>query len=111
MKTKPTRSTLNTIANWADEIFDSHFSVKEIAKRHGVTPRQVRRYFKQKTGESLHAFMYRQRLDLAMSKLKSAGGLRIKELAAELGYQVASSLSHAFKKRFGIPPTEARGVG
>jgi AraC-like DNA-binding protein len=52
-----------------------------------------------------------QRLDLAMSKLKSAGGLRIKELAAELGYKVASSLSHAFKKRFGIPPTEARGVG
>ena len=46
-----------------------------------------------------------------MSKLKSAGGLRIKELAGELGYQVASSLSHAFKKRFGIPPTEARGAG
>jgi|WetSurMetagenome_2_1015567.scaffolds.fasta_scaffold23740_1 transcriptional regulator GlxA family with amidase domain len=110
MKTQLKRSTLNTIANWADEIFASHFSVKEIAKRHGVTSRQVRRYYRHKTGESLHAFIYRQCLDLAMSKLKSTGGLRIKELAAELGYQVASSLSHAFKKRFGIPPSEARGA-
>ncbi len=55
--------------------------------------------------------MYRLRLNLAMSKLKSAGGLRIKELAAELGYQVASNLSHAFKRRFGVAPTEAQGVG
>ena len=52
-------------------------------------------------------FLYELRLELARRKLATSR-LPLGEIAAEIGYQSESAFSRAFRRRFGIPPGEAR---
>lgn len=52
-------------------------------------------------------FLSELRLELACRKLATSG-LPLGEIAAEIGYQSESAFSRAFRRRFGMPPGEAR---
>jgi AraC family transcriptional activator of mtrCDE len=52
-------------------------------------------------------FLCELRLDLARRKL-AVTRLPLGDIAAEIGYQSESAFSRAFRRRFGIPPGEAR---
>ncbi|RAP63232.1 AraC family transcriptional regulator [Achromobacter sp. HZ01] len=69
--------------------------------------------FKAATGATPAAYLADWRLSLAASMMR--GGRPVKQVAAELGYASASSLSKAFRQRMGASPREwlaapARGV-
>jgi AraC family transcriptional regulator, activator of mtrCDE len=52
-------------------------------------------------------FLSELRLELARRKL-AMSSLPLGEIAADIGYQSESAFSRAFRRRFGIPPGEAR---
>jgi AraC family transcriptional activator of mtrCDE len=52
-------------------------------------------------------FLSELRLELARRKLGTSS-LPLGDIAAEIGYQSESAFSRAFRRRFGIPPGEAR---
>jgi AraC family transcriptional activator of mtrCDE len=54
-------------------------------------------------------FLSELRLELAQRKLATSS-LPLGEIAAEIGYQSESAFSRAYRRRFGVPPGEARGA-
>lgn len=65
-------------------------------------------YFKEKTGEKLFDYITEVRLNAALELLKTSPGLNVAEVAEKVGYMNAVSFSRSFKKRFGVPPSEAQ---
>jgi AraC family transcriptional regulator len=58
-------------------------------------------------GESLGAYIVRQRLETAVSLLRFSDE-SISDIAFKVGYENPSSFNKAFKKRYGISPAEYR---
>ena len=81
--------------------------VREIATRVGVSARQVERLFSEHMGTSPTAFYLRLRLERARSLLRQT--LRpVRAVALECGFGSTAHLSHAYRKVFGLTPTEER---
>ena len=59
--------------------------------------------FKQKVGQSPMTYLRQLRLDLA-TELMTAGNWKLKEIAAQVGYESETSFGKAFKSVFGISP-------
>lgn len=78
------------------------WSLARMAAQAGMSRSAFAAAFKQATGTTPAEHLSDWRLTLATAQLRS--GLPIKLIAAELGYANASSLSRAFKQRFGASP-------
>jgi AraC-like DNA-binding protein len=75
----------------------------------GVTERTLRERFRQCLGLSIAAVVQDVRLDWAHERLNGARESRsIGELARAAGFGSAGSLSKAYQRRFGEPPTQTR---
>jgi AraC-like DNA-binding protein len=97
-------SRLDRVKNWEALAKESRFRIAEIALRRGVSPRQVERYFRTRFGESPHSRFNRIRLQETKRLLSL--GMSVKEVAAALYFQDAAHFSHAFKKEFGVSPSQ-----
>lgn len=82
------------------------WSLPRMAEEAGMSRSTFAASFKDATGTTPAEYLSAWRLTLAMSQLRS--GQPVKRIAAELGYASASSLSKAFKQRFGTAPREWR---
>jgi transcriptional regulator GlxA family with amidase domain len=93
---------LNQIQNWPEMARRAKWSVIQLATLCGVSIRTLERHFQemyQQTPEHwLAELRWRQALELVRE------GTSVKAMAAELGYQQASTFSREFKKRFGQCP-------
>jgi transcriptional regulator GlxA family with amidase domain len=81
--------------------------VNQIADRVGITARQVERLFREQIGASPKAFYLELRLSRARTLLRQT----IKPIlgvALECGFGSTSHLCHAYKRVFGIAPTDER---
>ncbi len=80
-------------------------SVEKLAERVGLNRTTLQRVFKQMYGVTI--FEYRTQVRMQESKnLLIDNDLPITEIAGICGYSNASKFSAAFKKRFGLTPTE-----
>lgn len=88
----------------------SELSLVEIARRHHLTPRQVQRLFAGE-GTCFSDFVRNARLDRVRAALAdpSQRQRRVLQIVLDNGFDDFSAFSRAFKRRFGITPTEARG--
>lgn len=66
------------------------------------------RLFRQETGESLHGYISRRRLQAARELIGS--GVPVSEACFQVGYGSYSSFFRAYVKQFGISPTEKESV-
>lgn len=87
--------------------FAEKLSLHEIARAAGSSPFHLCRAFRAATGTTLHAYRDRLRLQHALERI--GGGEDLSALALELGYSSHSHFSAAFRRLFGVPPSEARG--
>ena len=91
------------------DLSDSTLTIAGIAKRCGVSPRQVQRLF-ERTGTTFTEFVLAQRLLLARKLLVGPfhPGGKISAVAYDAGFNDLSYFNRAFRKRFGATPSELR---
>ena len=87
----------------------AHLSADQIAERHRLSPRYVRKLFESE-GTSLSDFMLAQRLDRAHRLLSDPrqAGLTITAIAYEAGFNDLSYFNRAFRRRYAATPSDVR---
>ncbi|QIG51365.1 helix-turn-helix transcriptional regulator [Nordella sp. HKS 07] len=86
-------------------------SADEIATRHGLSPRYVRKLFESE-GTSLSDYMLSQRLARAHRMLNDPrrSGQSITALAFEAGFNDLSYFNRTFRRRYGTTPSDVRAA-
>jgi AraC family transcriptional activator of mtrCDE len=83
------------------------WTLDDLALRANASRASLVRMFQKSASMSPLQFLAQLRLDMAKRKL-AATRLPLIDIAAESGYQSESAFSRAFRRRFGMPPGEAR---
>jgi transcriptional regulator GlxA family with amidase domain len=86
---------------------ENPIDIRELAELAGISARQVERLFREQIGVSPKVFYLKIRLARARTLLRQSVD-PILEVAAECGFTSTSHFSHAYKRVFGIPPTQER---
>jgi len=87
--------------------FREPLRLEEFARALGVSMFHLCRVFKARTGATVHEHLTRLRLGAALHPL--AGGREdLTELALELGFSSHSHFTRAFRRAFGLTPSEVR---
>jgi len=87
--------------------FDKPLSVKVLAARLRLSPSRLEHLFKAQTGQGLKTFLRAARMTRAKIMLKDPT-LRIKEVAAAVGYADVSHFTRDFRKQYGQSPSQSR---
>lgn len=85
-------------------------SVENLAKLASMSPFHFNRIFKKSTGESVHSYVRRVRLEHCANALIFNPNSSISEVLSESGFISNSSFTHAFKECFGVTPTKWREI-
>jgi transcriptional regulator GlxA family with amidase domain len=81
--------------------------VRDVAQHVGISARQVERLFREQIGTSPKAFYLQLRLTKARTLLRQTLN-SIRTVALECGFGSMSHFCHAYKRVFGLAPTEER---
>lgn len=92
-------------AHLCDEI-----DLEALSRIAGVSQDSFLRFFSYLTGISLHEYLRRRRLTLAVRDLQT-GSDRIIDLAVKYGYESADAFSRAFARQHGTTPSSCRKHG
>ncbi|MGE8317656.1 MAG: helix-turn-helix transcriptional regulator [Comamonas sp.] len=86
-------------------------SLAFIARQHHLTPRQIQRLFAQQGG-SYSDFVARARMERARALLADPreGHRRVLDIALDCGYDDVTAFSRAFRRHFGMSPSDARNA-
>jgi AraC-like DNA-binding protein len=85
------------------------WTVQSLAERIGQTRATFARRFAALVGETPMAYLARWRICLA-AKLIRDGAANVEQAAYSAGYDSAPAFSRAFKRQYGMPPTEFRAA-
>ncbi len=96
-------------ARLGDELAD-HLTLSELAADMDISEDHLIRGFRKRFGVSPMAYRAQARLRWAATVL-AADNQSVKEVAHRLGFRDASAFSRAFRRQFGLAPTELRVAG
>ncbi|UDF33062.1 UNVERIFIED_ORG: AraC family transcriptional regulator (plasmid) [Roseateles sp. XES5] len=92
----------------AANLSDSAFSIADVARLQGVSTRAVQKLL-QRTGTTFSRYLLERRLDAAKEALMlREGGAPITQLAFDFGFDDPAYFSRAFRKRYGLRPSDLR---
>jgi len=94
------------IMEFMNENYMYEFTMEELAHYTGRSLATFKRDFKKISDLTPEKWLIRKRLEAAYSMMKNEGK-RVAEVYAEVGFKNPSHFSTAFKKRYGISPTDA----
>lgn len=80
-------------------------SLLELAQRVGLNDHKLKQGFHQVFGTTVFGYLYDYRMQQAY-QLLTIGELNITEVALRVGYSSLSSFNRAFKKKFGMTPSQ-----
>ena len=83
-------------------------SLRELARRVEISPYELCRNFHRRTGFTLTDFRHSLRLRIALERLRSRAG--ITGIALDLGYASHSHFTSAFRRTFGVTPSQFRAT-
>jgi transcriptional regulator GlxA family with amidase domain len=95
------------IIKWMENAVENPLDIRELAALAGISARQVERLFSEQLGMSPKVFYLKLRLARARTLLRQTVD-PILEVAVGCGFASTSHFSHAYKRIFGISPTEER---
>lgn len=101
-------SRINRAIDYIEENIDNELSLDAIANVANFSKFHFHRIFTIFIGETLFDFIQRIRIEKAAGKLMANPNLSITELAFDVGFGNISAFSRAFKRVFGLSPTEFR---
>ncbi len=93
-----------TLQLWEKLAREADFNTSKMARRMGISTRQLRRYTHQEFGVSPAKWLNSQRMELAPALLKSKRS--VKMVAADLGFRQSSHFCRAFKDYHRRLPSE-----
>lgn len=82
-------------------------SLEELAAEHGISVSFLQKSFKQVYGLPVYQYLKTYRLEKAAAALLGTGR-SVTEIALDAGYTNPAKFSEAFRKRFGLSPSEYR---
>jgi transcriptional regulator, araC-type len=98
---------INKVVAYINNHLDETLELKTLANEAALSDFHFHRIFKALKGEAIGGYITRLRLE-ATARLLRYTALTIEEIAFNIGYETTASLSKAFKKQYGISPTEYR---
>jgi len=98
---------INKVVAYINNHLDETLDLKTLANEAALSDFHFHRIFKALKGEAIGGYITRLRLE-ATARLLRCTALTIEEIAFNIGYETPASLSKAFKKQYGISPTEYR---
>ncbi|WEK38074.1 MAG: AraC family transcriptional regulator [Candidatus Pseudobacter hemicellulosilyticus] len=87
------------------DIFQSPPSIQQLAKMVSISESKLKKDFKIMYGFPIYEYYQQARMQAAQDKLLT-GRFSVKEVAMELGYSNLSNFTIAFKKQFGVLPSQ-----
>lgn len=87
------------------DVFQPPPSIIELAKIASVSESKLKKDFKTMYGKPIFEYFQKARMEAAQDRLLT-GQYSVKEVAMELGYSNLSNFTIAFKKQFGILPSQ-----
>lgn len=98
---------INRVFEYIDENMDSDLSLDTVAERAFFSPFHFHRIFKFITGETLNNYVTRRRIEKSALDLLHKN-ITVTEISHKSGFSDLPSFSRAFKKYYGLSPTEFR---
>lgn len=95
---------INTVFEYIETHLDSPLPLEDLAKMAHYSPFHFHRIFKLITGESLHSYIKRRRMERAANRLMHHKALPIGDLYAAVGFSSLAAFSKAFKAYYGLSP-------
>jgi AraC-like DNA-binding protein len=97
-------SRLNRIQDWQAYAKSINYSSTKLAKKCGVTVRQLERYFLNRFKMPPHEWLHTSRMKRAVELM--CDGCAVKETATLLGYKTSAHFCHDFKQTYHVSPTQ-----
>jgi AraC family transcriptional regulator len=91
----------------ADSISDRSINVAALAESCSISPRHLVRRFKETTGDTIHGYVRRVRNERAKEFL-AKDEMRLKDIAAALGFMTPSHFAAEFRQQTGCSPSAYR---
>jgi AraC-like DNA-binding protein len=93
------------ILEFLNENYKDELTMEQIASYTGRSLATFKRDFNKISNLSPQKWLIKKRLETAYYKLKEEG-MKVQDVYLEVGFKNSSHFSTAFKKQYGIPPTE-----
>lgn len=101
------QNRINRVFKYIDENLDSELSLNTVSEIAFFSPFHFHRIFKFITDETLNLYVTRQRVEKSASELIHKN-VAVTEISFKYGFKDNSSFTRAFKKYYGVSPTEFR---
>lgn len=98
---------LSRITSYMKENYTGDLSLEEAARVFGYSPTYLSRMFQKYAGITFKNYLQSIRLEYALKDLDS-GGYSITEVAMRNGFSESKALARAFRKKYGMLPSEYR---
>lgn len=96
---------LKYVRAYIENNLDTHVTLRELGEMARLSPNYLNRLFKQWTGQPLHQYTIRRRMETAMQMLRNGRRL-VKQVARRVGYEDPLYFSRAFHEYYGQWPSE-----
>ena len=96
---------VNKVLHYINTHLDEDLDVVKLAKVSNFSPYHFHRIMRAFLNEPLKSYIVRIRLEKAALLIQSTN-LKMADIAFKLGYDVPSSFNKAFKKQFGVSPSD-----
>lgn len=97
---------LQAVEQWLRRTPAEQWNVHFLSRELGSSERHLRRQFKQQTNIGIGRFLQEQKAIQAMRVLRAGG--RVSEAATAAGYESLYVFSRAFRRMFGVSPSQYR---
>ncbi len=100
------KNRINTVIDFIDENLDEELSLDFLSELAFFSPFHFHRVFRLITGETPNSFIFRKRIEKIASILLVGTDESLNDLALRYGFSNGNSFSRAFKKYYGVNPSE-----
>jgi len=102
---------INFVLDFIEQNLDIDLSLNYLSEQAHYSPYHFHRVFSTVVGERLNEYINRKRIERIASILLVKQNSALKDLAYQYGFNSDNSFSRAFKKYYGISPTEFKSQG
>ena len=99
---------LSAITSYMKENYTKDLSLQEVARVFGYSPTYLSRMFRKYAGISFKDYVQSIRLEYVVKELEN-GTYSITETAIRNGFSGSKALARAFRKKYGVLPSEYKG--